>query len=93
MTTLLLVFFTTTPAVCSHLTRITGCGHPGFRDLLFCMNDVLMFHITSGSYRVLDIDYAYQALTLDDPHMSTCESIVLEARGMGSRSSTGGRRT
>ncbi|KAK7849158.1 hypothetical protein CFP56_003377 [Quercus suber] len=44
-----------------------GCGHPGFRDLLFCMNDVLMFHISSGSYRVLEIDYAYQALTLHDP--------------------------
>ncbi|XVE57161.1 hypothetical protein DITRI_Ditri04bG0069700 [Diplodiscus trichospermus] len=60
-----------------------GCGHPGFRDLLFCMNDVLMFHISSGSYRVLDIDYAYQALTLHDPHMSTCDTIVLGGRGNG----------
>jgi hypothetical protein len=60
-----------------------GCGHPGFRDLLFCMNDVLMFHITSGSYRVLEIDYAYQALTLHDPHMSTCDTIVLGGKGNG----------
>nr|AFK38649.1 unknown [Lotus japonicus] len=36
-----------------------GCGHPGFRDLLFCINDVLMLHIASGSYRVLEIDYAW----------------------------------
>ncbi|CAL5372663.1 unnamed protein product [Camellia sinensis] len=60
-----------------------GCGHPGFRDLLFCINDVLMFHIPSGSYRVLNIDYAYQSLTLHDPYMSTCESIVLGGRGNG----------
>lgn len=60
-----------------------GCGHPGFRELLFCMNGVLMLHITSGSYRVLDIDYAYQAITLDDPHMSNCDSIVLGGRGNG----------
>ena len=60
-----------------------GCGHPGFRDLLFCMNDVLMFHISSGSYRVLEIDYAYQALTLHDPHLSTCDTIVLGGRGNG----------
>ncbi|CAI9112385.1 OLC1v1012832C1 [Oldenlandia corymbosa var. corymbosa] len=61
----------------------SGCGHPGFRDLLFCINNVLMFHISSGSYRVLDIDYAYQSLTLHDPHMSTCDSIVLGGRGNG----------
>ncbi|XP_010037549.2 uncharacterized protein LOC104426253 isoform X1 [Eucalyptus grandis] len=60
-----------------------GCGHPGFRDLLFCINDVLMFHISSGSYRVLDIDYAYRSLTLHDPHLSTCNSIVLGRRGNG----------
>ncbi|KAM1147199.1 uncharacterized protein LOC126626171 [Malus sylvestris] len=61
----------------------SGCGHPGFRDLLYCINDVLMFHVSSGSYRVLDIDYAYQALTLHEPHMSTCDSIVLGAKGNG----------
>ncbi|KAG8388570.1 hypothetical protein BUALT_Bualt02G0139100 [Buddleja alternifolia] len=60
-----------------------GCGHPGFRELLFCINDVLMLHISSGSYRVLDIDYAYEALVLHDPHMSTCDSIVLGHRGNG----------
>ena len=60
-----------------------GCGHPGYRDLLYCMNDVLMFHIRSGSYRVLDIDYAYESLTLHDPHMSTCDTIVLGGRGNG----------
>ncbi|XP_061336671.1 uncharacterized protein LOC133283775 [Gastrolobium bilobum] len=60
-----------------------GCGHPGFRDLLFCMNDVLMLRISSGSYRVLEIDYAFQALTLHEPHMSTCDTIVLGSRGNG----------
>lgn len=60
-----------------------GCGHPGFRDLLFCINGVLMFHISSGSYRVLDIDYAYQSLTLHDPHLSNCDSISLGGRGNG----------
>ncbi|XP_068644070.1 uncharacterized protein [Aristolochia californica] len=53
-----------------------GCGHGGFRDLLFCVNDVLMFHISSGSYRVMDIDYAFRALTLHDSDMSTCDRIV-----------------
>lgn len=61
----------------------SGCGHPGFRDLLFCINDVLMFHISSGSYRVLDIDYAYQSVTLHDPHMSTCDTIELGSHGNG----------
>lgn len=61
----------------------SGCGHPGFRDLLFCMNDVLMFHISSGSYRVLEIDYAYQSLTLHEPRLSTCSSIVLGGKGNG----------
>ncbi|KAK9072395.1 hypothetical protein SSX86_008829 [Deinandra increscens subsp. villosa] len=61
----------------------SGCGHSGFRDLLFCINDILMFHISSGSYRVLNIDYAYQSLTLHDPHLSTCDSIVLGGRGNG----------
>ncbi|KAL3835211.1 hypothetical protein ACJIZ3_009947 [Penstemon smallii] len=60
-----------------------GCGHQAFRELLFCINNVLMLHITSGSYRVLDIDYAYQSLVLHDPHMSTCDSIVLGGRGNG----------
>ncbi|KAL6541977.1 hypothetical protein OROGR_011463 [Orobanche gracilis] len=61
----------------------SGCGHPGFRDLLFCINNVLMLHIRSGSYRVLDIDYAYDSLVLHDPHMSTCDSLVLGNRGNG----------
>uniref|UniRef100_A0A6N2LGM2 Wall-associated receptor kinase galacturonan-binding domain-containing protein n=1 Tax=Salix viminalis TaxID=40686 RepID=A0A6N2LGM2_SALVM len=60
-----------------------GCGHPGFRDLLFCMNDVLMFHISSGSYRVLEIDYAYQSVTLHEPHLSTCDTLVLGGKGNG----------
>ncbi|KAJ8440300.1 hypothetical protein Cgig2_012736 [Carnegiea gigantea] len=60
-----------------------GCGHPGYRDLLYCINDVLMLHISSGSYRVLDIDYGFQALTLHDPHLSTCDSIVLGSKGNG----------
>lgn len=60
-----------------------GCGHPGYRDLLYCINNVLMLHIASGSYRVLDIDYTFQALTLHDPHLSTCNSIVLGSRGNG----------
>ncbi|KAK4568663.1 hypothetical protein RGQ29_004172 [Quercus rubra] len=42
-----------------------------------------MFHISSGSYRVLEIDYAYQALTLHDPHLSTCDTIVLGGKGNG----------
>ncbi|KAL7115303.1 hypothetical protein ACP275_04G176100 [Erythranthe tilingii] len=60
-----------------------GCGHGGFRDLLYCINDVLMLHIPSGSYRVLDIDYPYTSLVLHDPHMSTCQSLFLGARGNG----------
>ncbi|XP_065880199.1 uncharacterized protein [Euphorbia lathyris] len=60
-----------------------GCGHPGFRDLLFCINDNLMFHITSGTYRVLEIDYAYKSLTLHEPHLSTCDTIVLGGKGNG----------
>lgn len=64
-------------------TTQPGCGHHGFRDLLFCINDVLMLHISSGSYRVLEIDYAYQALTVHDADMSTCSSIVRGRRANG----------
>ncbi|KAH7682860.1 Wall-associated receptor kinase galacturonan-binding domain-containing protein [Dioscorea alata] len=60
-----------------------GCGHPGFRDLLFCINGMLMLHIASGSYRVLDIDYAYKGLILHDPGMSDCYSLIRTASGSG----------
>ncbi|KAJ0629489.1 hypothetical protein HanHA300_Chr00c0606g0789621 [Helianthus annuus] len=46
-----------------------GCGHSGFRDLLLV--------------QVLNIDYAYRSITLHDPHLSTCDSIVLGGRGNG----------
>ncbi|PIA29207.1 hypothetical protein AQUCO_06100011v1 [Aquilegia coerulea] len=64
-------------------TTQSGCGHHGYRELLFCVNDVLMLHISSGSYRVLEIDYAYKALTIHDPDMSTCNSIVRGRKGNG----------
>ncbi|KAJ4789485.1 Wall-associated receptor kinase 3 [Rhynchospora pubera] len=60
-----------------------GCGHAGFRDLLFCVNGVLMMHIPSGSYRVLDIDYAYHGITLHDPAMSDCYTLDRSPKGRG----------
>ncbi|XP_042453056.1 uncharacterized protein LOC122037591 [Zingiber officinale] len=60
-----------------------GCGHGGFRELLYCINGVLMLHIASGSYRVLDIDYAYAGLTLHDPAMSDCYSLARSPDGLG----------
>ncbi|KAL9271515.1 M phase phosphoprotein 10-like protein [Drosera capensis] len=60
-----------------------GCGHPRFQDRLYCINEVLMLHRSSGSYRVVDIDYAYQSLTLHEPHLSTCNSLVLGGQGNG----------
>lgn len=60
-----------------------GCGHPGFRDLLFCINDYLMLHLPSGSYRVLDIDYSFRSLTLHDPHLSDCLTLSLGRRANG----------
>ncbi|KAL5725088.1 hypothetical protein ACHQM5_008271 [Ranunculus cassubicifolius] len=64
-------------------TTQSGCGYHGYRDLLFCINDVLMLHISSGSYRVLEIDYSYQALTIHDPDMSTCNSIIRGQKANG----------
>lgn len=49
-----------------------GCGHPVFRDLLFCVNGALMLLLPSGTYLALAIDYPYKALTLHDAAMSTC---------------------
>lgn len=60
-----------------------GCGHAGFRDLLFCIDRVLMLHLPSGSYRVLDIDYAYRGLTLHDPAMSDCRALDRSPAGRG----------
>uniref|UniRef100_A0A7N0RAL0 Wall-associated receptor kinase galacturonan-binding domain-containing protein n=1 Tax=Kalanchoe fedtschenkoi TaxID=63787 RepID=A0A7N0RAL0_KALFE len=60
-----------------------GCGHPAYRNLLFCINDFLLLHVVSGSYRVLNIDYAYKSLTLHDPHMSTCHDILLSSAATG----------
>ncbi|KAK9090381.1 hypothetical protein Sjap_023558 [Stephania japonica] len=54
-----------------------GCGHPAFRNLLFCVNDVLMLHLPSGSYRLLNLDYSFHSLTLHDPFLSTCSSLFL----------------
>ncbi|KAH0462314.1 hypothetical protein IEQ34_009889 [Dendrobium chrysotoxum] len=54
----------------------SGCGHPAFRQLLFCINSLLLLHIPSGSYRVLSIDYAFRRLTLNDPTMSDCYSLA-----------------
>lgn len=61
----------------------SGCGHAGLRDLLFCINRVLMLHLPSGSYRVLNIDYAYQGLTLHDPAMSDCRALDRSPSGRG----------
>ncbi|KAL6909952.1 hypothetical protein ACP4OV_001210 [Aristida adscensionis] len=60
-----------------------GCGHAGLRDLLFCINGALMLHLPSGSYRVLDVDYAYRGLTLHDPAMSDCRALDRSPRGRG----------
>ncbi|KAK3135588.1 hypothetical protein QOZ80_5BG0420730 [Eleusine coracana subsp. coracana] len=60
-----------------------GCGHAGLRDLLFCVNGALMLHLSSGSYRVLDVDYAYRGLTLHDPAMSDCRALDRSAAGRG----------
>ncbi|KAL9664455.1 hypothetical protein QQ045_019856 [Rhodiola kirilowii] len=60
-----------------------GCGHPAYRNLLFCINDILLLHVVSGSYRVLNIDYTYKSLTLHDPHMSTCDNILLGSTATG----------
>ena len=60
-----------------------GCGHAGLRDLLFCINGALMLHLPSGSYRVLDVDYAYRGLTLHDPAMSDCRALDLTPAGRG----------
>jgi len=60
-----------------------GCGHAGLRDLLFCINGALMLHLPSGSYRVLDVDYAYRGLTLHDPAMSDCRALDRTPRGRG----------
>ncbi|EAY98026.1 hypothetical protein OsI_19941 [Oryza sativa Indica Group] len=60
-----------------------GCGHAGFRELLYCINGALMLHLPSGSYRVLDIDYAYRGLTLHDPAMSDCRALDRSRGGRG----------
>ncbi|XP_057852974.1 uncharacterized protein LOC131063202 [Cryptomeria japonica] len=52
-----------------------GCGHRQYRELLYCINNVMMLHLPSGSYEVLSIDYAFGLVTLSDPHMSTCASM------------------
>ncbi|XP_062181211.1 uncharacterized protein LOC133885505 [Phragmites australis] len=60
-----------------------GCGHAGLRDLLYCINGALMLHLPSGSYRVLDVDYAYGGLTLHDPAMSDCRALDRTPAGRG----------
>ncbi|WOL12681.1 hypothetical protein Cni_G21448 [Canna indica] len=82
-------FSTSCRSYCSNITvdypfaLRPGCGHAGFRELLYCINGILMLHIPSGSYRVLDIDYAYRGLTLHDPAMSDCYSLLRSPSGLG----------
>jgi len=52
-----------------------GCGHPKYRDLVYCINNVMMFHVVSGSYEVVNIDYGFKLLDIFDPKMSTCASM------------------
>lgn len=52
-----------------------GCGHPDFAELVYCINNVMMFHVASGSYQVTAIDYAFRHVTLSDATMSTCASM------------------
>ncbi|PKA55170.1 hypothetical protein AXF42_Ash003807 [Apostasia shenzhenica] len=53
-----------------------GCGHPGYRQLLFCINGVLLLHVPSGSYRVMAVDYSFRRLILHDPAMSDCYALA-----------------
>ncbi|KAJ6791780.1 uncharacterized protein M6B38_241270 [Iris pallida] len=68
----------------------SGCGHSGYRDLLYCINGMLMLHIPSGSYRVLNIDYAYRSLTLHDSSMSDCYSLALSTSATPATAATDG---
>lgn len=52
-----------------------GCGHPKYRDLVYCINNVMMFHVISGSYEVVNIDYGFKLVDIFDPKMSTCASM------------------
>ncbi|KMZ75512.1 unknownprotein [Zostera marina] len=69
------------PTYCGNITltypfsTIPTCGFPAFTPLLFCINNMLMLHISSGTYLVLSIDYAFNTLTLHDASMSTCSSL------------------
>ncbi|ERN02345.1 hypothetical protein AMTR_s00096p00034760 [Amborella trichopoda] len=58
------------------LTTSPGCGHPAFKEVLFCINGALMLHSSSNSYRVSAIDYASSILTIQDPASAppTCSS-------------------
>uniref|UniRef100_A0A0D6R9S0 Wall-associated receptor kinase galacturonan-binding domain-containing protein n=1 Tax=Araucaria cunninghamii TaxID=56994 RepID=A0A0D6R9S0_ARACU len=58
-----------------------GCGHPEYRDLLFCINNVMMMSLASGSYQVLNIDYGFHLLNVFDPKMSTCHSMHGNSEG------------
>ncbi|KAF6984685.1 hypothetical protein CFC21_002653 [Triticum aestivum] len=83
------VSITTCRSFCGNITvdypfaLHAGCGHAGFRDLLYCIDRTLMLHLPSGSYRVLDVDYAYRGLTLHDPAMSDCRAIDRSPGGRG----------
>ncbi|KAI4965476.1 hypothetical protein ZWY2020_051965 [Hordeum vulgare] len=72
-----------------------GCGHAGFRDLLYCIDRTLMLHLPSGSYRVLDIDYAYRGLTCTTQPCPTAapSTAPRAAAATGSSSSRGARRS
>eukprot|EP01018_Ginkgo_biloba_P011031 Gb_30861 [translate_table: standard] len=52
-----------------------GCGDPRFENYVQCQNQRLLFTSHTGTYPIQSIDYTNNVIYINDPIMSTCNSM------------------
>lgn len=53
----------------------SGCGDPRFHNYVRCENERFIFTSHTGSYLIQSIDYRKHIMYIEDPIMSTCNSM------------------
>lgn len=54
-----------------------SCGSPAFQPYVNCSNGKLLFYTPTGTYTVQSIDYSSSTMIVEDPSMSTCDSMQM----------------
>lgn len=52
-----------------------NCGSSAFQPYVNCSYGKLLFYTPTGIYKIKSIDYSSNVMIVEDPHMSTCDSM------------------